>query len=72
VTRARTVEQQPIASWSDVWNFIRSEVSALIGQLNRRDLVLIGVGIAVGILLTIFVSAIWTQLFTSVGEPLVP
>ena len=64
---------QPVASWSDVGQFIRSELSTVVSRINRSSILLLAIGIAVGILLTVaIIIPVFTQLFTNVGGPLTP
>jgi hypothetical protein len=46
---------QPVASWSDVGQFIRSELATAVSRTNRSPILLLAIGIAVGILLTVAV-----------------
>jgi hypothetical protein len=64
---------QTVASWSDVGQFIRSELSAVVSRIDRSSIRLLVIGIAVGILLTVaIIIPVYTQLFTNVGGPLNP
>lgn len=67
------IAQQPVASWSDVGQFIRSELSTAVSRINRSPILLLAIGIAVGILLTVaIIIPVSTELFANVGGPLTP
>jgi len=70
MSRTQTV-QQPVANWSDVGQFIKSELSTAVSRTNRSPILLFAIGIAVGILLTVaIIGPVWTQWIMPVGGPL--